>query len=121
MKNLMENLVKLQSLEFDPAAASHTTSIAELRGKIPAPILGHYDRLRARGKKGVAAVRRQVCTGCHMSVPLASVMTLKHGTDIQLCDACGRYLFLPTEEGTPPPPPVKKARKKRTSTAPVSI
>lgn len=36
MKNLMENLVKLQSLEFDPAAASHAPLIAELRGKIPA-------------------------------------------------------------------------------------
>jgi predicted nucleic acid-binding Zn-ribbon protein len=116
MKMLMENLVRLQSLECDePAKPGHAAQIAELRGQIPAPILGHYDRLRARGKKGVAAVRHQVCTGCHMSVPLATVLTLKHGTDVQLCDSCGRYLYLPPEEESapapPPPPPPRRGRK----------
>lgn len=117
MKNLMQNLVRLQTLEFDePETTGNEAMIVELRGKIPVPILGHYDRLRARGKKGVAAVRHQVCTGCHMSVPLASVMTLKHGTDVQLCDTCGRYLYLPAEEETapsPPPAPLKRGRKPR--------
>jgi len=92
--------------------------VAELRGKIPAPILGHYDRLRVRGKKGLAAVRHQVCTGCHMSVPLATVMTLKHAQDIQLCDSCGRYLYLPDEAESPPPPEPKPVRRrKKASTA----
>lgn len=114
MKQLMENLFKLQTLEFDDSARERQTiQINELRGKIPAPILGHYDRLRARGKKGVAAVRHQVCTGCHMSVPLAAVMTIKHGHDIQLCDACGRYLYLPKEEEAPAPPPTKVAKPVR--------
>src|SRR5438105_5172059 len=53
--------------------------MVELRGKIPAPILGHYDRLVAQGKKGVAAVRNQVCTGCHMKVTLGVMATLMHG------------------------------------------
>ena len=121
MKNLMHDLLQLQTLEFDhPASPGNTSLIAELRGKIPAPILGHYDRLRVRGKKGLAAVRNQVCTGCHMSVPLATVMTLKHATDIQLCDACGRYLYLPAEEEcTPPPPVVKPIKRKRAARATV--
>jgi len=29
-------------------------------------------RLMARGKKGLAAVRNQVCTGCHMRVPVGT-------------------------------------------------
>ena len=93
--------------------------MAELRAKIPSQILAHYDRLVARGKKGLAAVRGQVCSGCHMQVPLGVVMTLKHGDDIQLCESCGRYLFLPpaleTEAAGPvaSPKPERKKRKQK--------
>ena len=79
MKELIENLLKLQTLEFNETADARTAGrIAELRGK-----------------KGVAAVRNQICTGCHMQVPLAVVMTLMHGDDIRICENCGRYLHLP--------------------------
>ena len=57
--------------------------------------MGHYDRLVSRGKKGVAIVRNQVCTGCHMRLPIGTINTLMQGQDIQLCDTCGRYLYLP--------------------------
>ena len=57
----------------------------------------HYDRFRVRDKKGLAAVNNQVCTGCHMRLPLGVIMTLKRGQDIQLCDSCGRYLYLAPE------------------------
>lgn len=117
MNELLENLIKLQSLEFEettPKNAGATT--AELRHKILPQILAHYDRLVAKGKKGVAAVRGQTCTGCHMQVPLAAVMTLKHGTDIQLCESCGRYLYLLVETESPAPAaPVKRGRKPRAS------
>ena len=59
------------------------------------PIIGHYDRLRVRGKKGVALVRNQVCTGCHMHVPIGQITVLMRGEDVQLCESCGRYLYLP--------------------------
>ncbi len=62
---------------------------------IPQPILGHYDRLRVRGKKGLAVVRNQVCTGCHMRVPIGQITVLMRGEDVQLCESCGRYLCLP--------------------------
>ena len=105
MKELIENLLKLQTLEFgETTDAGMEKRIAELRAKIPAQILAHYDRLVARGKKGVAAVRNEVCTGCHMHVPRAVTLTLMHGDDIQLCECCGRYLYLvePTEAKTSP-------------------
>src|ERR1035438_6076474 len=108
MKELIENLLKLQTLEFNETAEAKTAGrIAELRGKIPAPILVHYDRLAESGKKGVAAVRHQVCTGCHMQVPLAVVMTLMHGDDIRICENCGRYLYLPEVTET------KKAKREK--------
>jgi predicted nucleic acid-binding Zn-ribbon protein len=115
MNELLQNLIKLQSIEFEETTekiAGATT--AELRGKIPPQILGHYDRLVAQGKKGVTAVRGQVCSSCHIRVPIGAIMTLKRGEDIQLCENCGRYLYLtdPAETEAPPPAaPAKRGRK----------
>lgn len=113
----MQNLLELQTLEFGKATSPGiTATIADLRSKIPAPILGHYDRLRARGKKGLALVQNQVCTGCHMSVPIGVILTIKHGQDIQLCESCGRYLYLAAEDAAPPakaPDETKPARTPR--------
>jgi predicted nucleic acid-binding Zn-ribbon protein len=123
MKELLHNLIQLQSLEFGGVKDKNMeAALAELRAKIPSQILAHYDRLVARGKKGLAAVRGQVCSGCHMQVPLGVVMTLKHGEDIQLCESCGRYLFLPpveTAAAEPPasPKPERKTKPKRPSRA----
>ena len=120
MNDLMQNLLNLQSLEFGQSPDPNLDGlIAGLRGKIPPTILGHYDRLRARGKKGVAAVRNSVCSECHMHVPLGTIMTIRHGTDIQLCGNCGRYLYLPeaaetettTQAGTVKP--AGKTRKRK--------
>jgi predicted nucleic acid-binding Zn-ribbon protein len=100
MKNLMDNLRALQDLEFQNPhrLPEQEKRIQRFREKIPNQILGHYDRLMARGKKGLAAVRNQVCTGCHMRVPIGTITTIMHGTDIQLCENCGRYLYLPQDE-----------------------
>jgi hypothetical protein len=43
----------------------------------------------------VALVRNQVCGGCHMRVPIGQITELMRGEDIQLCETCGRYLYLP--------------------------
>lgn len=101
MNDLLTNLLKLQALEFGETSDKDTEKqVAELRALIPAQILGHYDRLVARGKKGVAVVRNQVCTGCHMRLPIGTINVLMQGQDIQLCDSCGRYLYLPSPSET---------------------
>ncbi len=119
MNELLQNLVNLQSFEFDKKTdKTADPAIAELRGKIPPQILGHYDRLVAHGKKGLAAVRDQVCTGCHMHVPVGVVTTLMRDDDIQLCDNCGRYLYLAEATKADVPKPAAKpgpARKPRKS------
>ena len=98
MKELVHNLLQLQELEFADAGDSHRdATISKLRQKIPPPILDHYDRLTDQGKRGVAAVRHQVCMGCHMRIPIGAIITLMHEADIQLCGNCGRYLYLPSD------------------------
>jgi predicted nucleic acid-binding Zn-ribbon protein len=115
MNTILQNLLKLQALEFDETADKHSEAqAADLRLTIPQPIIGHYDRLRIRGKKGVALVRNQVCTGCHMRVPIGQITMLMRGEDIQLCESCGRYLFLPapSEADAASPEPPKPVQKK---------
>ena len=122
MNQLLQNLVELQSIEFGEVKDKNAEAIkAELRAKVPSQILAHYDRLVARGKKGVAIVREQVCTSCHMRLPIGVIMTLMHGQDIQLCESCGRYLCLSPEAKTEvaevadDPKPKKKTRKTKKS------
>ena len=122
MNEPLQYLIKLQSLEFEKNTdKAAEPAIAELRGKIPSQILGHYDRLVAHGKKGLAAVRDQVCTGCHMHLPIGVITTLMRDDDIQLCDNCGRYLYLaePAKADVPKPTvkpgPARKPRKSKGS------
>src|SRR2546428_13674581 len=94
MNGILQNLLKLQGLDFgeQPKNASQA---AALRAAIPQSMLQQYERLRARGKKGIAVVRNRVCSNCRMQVPIAVVATLMRGTVAQVCGNCGRYLCLP--------------------------
>jgi predicted nucleic acid-binding Zn-ribbon protein len=111
MNDIIKILLQLQTLEINgKATPGHEKQAAELRAKVPPPILAHYDRLVARGKKGVALIRNQSsCSACHISVPRNVVLTLMHNADVQLCESCGRYLYLP--EPTASPEPVAAPKK----------
>jgi predicted nucleic acid-binding Zn-ribbon protein len=119
MKKLVEILLKLQALEATkPASAAGKQQMAELRAQIPLPVLGHYDRLVARGKKGVAIIRHQVCSACHMQVPRGVEIILMHGDDLQLCENCGAYLALPE---SPEPAAVEPPAKPKIKRAPRKV
>lgn len=121
MKNVIELLFKLQELEMGPAADSpeNSAEILRLRQEIPAPIMGHYERLRARDKKGVSIVRNGVCCECHMRMASGTHATLIRGEDISICGSCGRYLVSREEAVAPAPEEAKpvKRRKKKAETA----
>jgi hypothetical protein len=124
MNELLKNLVRLQALQFGELKDKEAKAIiAELRAKIPAQILDHYDRLAVRGKKGIAAVHNQVCSGCHMRLPIGVIATLMQERDIQLCDTCGRYLYLPAPVPAPAEPaaepaPVKRKKRRQAAAVP---
>ena len=109
MNDIIANLLSLQEIAFG-AKKSSASEIAAMRKSIPEPVLGHYDRLIARGKKGVAIVKNGACTGCYMRLPIGTMQILMRREDIQLCDTCGRYLYLPEQtEPAPVEAPKKKA------------
>src|SRR5258705_9799089 len=86
MNAILQPLLKLQTIEFGPKANSAAeTEAAALRAVIPETVLAHYERFRARGKKGIAVVSNQVCSGCHMSLTIGKLTTLKRDTDIERC------------------------------------
>lgn len=115
----MQDLLELQTLEFGAGVGKEASArIAALRERIHPQVLAHYDRFRVRGKKGLVPVVNQVCSGCHMRLPLGVVMTLKHDQGIQLCDTCGRYLYLPeaiqgTVDGKSPTAKPARALRRR--------
>ena len=117
MNDSLQHLFELQSLELDQKVQPENQArIAALRTKIPQPMLSHYDRFAIRGKKGVALVRNQVCTGCHMRMPLGVVLELSRNGEPRLCDNCRRYLYLAKEAApevlvAPLKAPVKAGRK----------
>jgi hypothetical protein len=98
MRKIMDRLLALQGLQFDvrarPTAAQ--AELEKLRAEVPPPILGHYERLVARGKNGVALAHNGVCSGCHLRITGGKLVGLSVAlNEIHLCDNCGRYLYLP--------------------------
>lgn len=120
MRKIMDHLLALQRLHFDARARTATplTEVEKLRTAVPPSTLARFERFVARGKKGVAVARNGVCSECHLRITEGKMVGLSAATDVQQCDNCGRYLYLP--EGTPsgltnpqavPPVASKRARK----------
>ena len=101
MRNLMADLLALQKLQFDVRGrtAASQAEAEKLRAQIPPPILAHYERFILRGKKGVALARNGVCSGCHLGITRGKLVELSSTNEVQKCDNCGCYLYLP--EGEP--------------------
>ena len=100
MKETLESLLQLQTLDQAPAGHAGPAQIEATRKRIPEAVLGHYDRLRARGRKPVAtASPKGVCGGCHMAVSRGQLAALQRGEAVQICEHCGRCLvYLPALE-----------------------
>lgn len=96
MNTIVEDLLLLHNLEL--GCPEPTPEVKELRKKIPSKELLQYDRLRHRGKKGVALVRNGVCTGCHIHMPTAKINSLISGKGSMTCDNCGCFLYLSPEQ-----------------------
>jgi hypothetical protein len=118
MKQMLDNLLRLQNLELGIERSPDGVGSEELRQKIPAQVLQHYDRLRLRGKKGIAYARHGVCGQCHMQVAVGLQAMLRRMDNLYRCENCGCYLYV-QDEPEPmtvlemPPRSVKPARRGR--------
>jgi hypothetical protein len=117
MKEMLECLLRVQNMELGiERVPSGGAGPEEMRKKIPAQILQHFDRLLARGKKGVAYVRLGVCGQCHMQVAVGLQAMLRRQDNLYRCENCGCYLYAVEEEAPVlemPPRSVKPARRGR--------
>jgi mannitol/fructose-specific phosphotransferase system IIA component (Ntr-type) len=116
----MERLLALQRLQFGANRQSVQAEVDKLRENVPAPILAHYDRLAERGKKGLAIARNGVCGECHLRITSGKLINLVCTDEVEVCDNCGRYLYLPEDEPimsigpkSGPSTPAKRRSQKR--------
>jgi hypothetical protein len=116
MKTMIERLLALQTLLRlgENTSPEQKQQIEELRAGIPTPILAHFLRQLATGRRGIAFVRRGICNECHIRVAQAMAHTLDEADDLVLCENCGAYLVLaPEEQATAAAPKVDVPVRKR--------
>jgi predicted nucleic acid-binding Zn-ribbon protein len=74
-------------------AASLTPRQQELRALVPTSILGHFDRMLAQKRPGIAALRNGVCGGCHLRIPRAHFAGMRGTHELDVCDECGTFIY----------------------------
>ena len=58
-----------------------------------------FRRIIRRNKKGIVAVKGNVCDGCHMVLPAQFANEVRHGDKILFCPYCSRILFYENSDG----------------------
>jgi predicted nucleic acid-binding Zn-ribbon protein len=82
--------------------------IAELRGKLPRPVVGQFDRILERHPNSAMAAIRLIerpgkgqkewaCTSCNYRVRPQSVVEIRNGNSLVQCDSCKRILYVEAE------------------------
>ena len=83
-KNLEEFNAKLEELKQQED---------EISSGIESQILIKFQRIIKRNRKGIVAVRSNVCEGCNMILPAQFANEVRKGEDILFCPYCSRILF----------------------------
>lgn len=117
MTKLIEDLLALQTLLRlgDSASPEQKADIEALRAGIPEPILAHFLRQLAAGRKGVALVRNGVCGECHLRISHAMNHMLGRSSDLFVCENCGAFIAAVPTETAPvaTAAPAAKPRRRR--------
>ena len=121
MTKLTQDMLALQTLLRlgDSTSLDQKAQIETLRNEIPAPILAHFLRQIALGRRGIALVRSGVCGECHIRLSHAMVHMLGRTNDLLVCETCGSFVALAPEEAAAAVKPVvlPKARRVKTPRA----
>jgi predicted nucleic acid-binding Zn-ribbon protein len=123
--DIVQRLLELHALEDRLAALSRgqderikaESLIESLRSTLPMGVLILHDKMRAKGKRSVAAVRHGVCSGCHLALGVGNVAAVR-ARELRRCGNCGRYVFMVEEEESVLPTRAK--RKPATRIVPAS-
>jgi predicted nucleic acid-binding Zn-ribbon protein len=72
----------------------------DLKKNIPADILRKYEQIKGVGKGlAVVSVWKEVCDGCHMSIPPQLYNELQKSTDLITCPNCNRIIYWENKNG----------------------
>jgi len=93
IQDLDELIEPLQPIKSKGTKAADR-SCKSLRVKLPEEIREQYDRLRARGRKGIASAEGYICRSCHLAVPSGLRQKLDAGSEVVNCPNCGAFLHL---------------------------
>jgi predicted nucleic acid-binding Zn-ribbon protein len=81
--------------EIESELSSHLAAREEAVKEVPADVVSLYDKLReAKGGVGVAALRGDMCEGCHTKLPAREVEQVRAEGGLQRCDNCRRILVV---------------------------
>ena len=122
IRQKLEQLNRLEEegsavLRADRSTLDSEALIESLRANLPLSVLVQHDRLRTKGRRSIAELRRGVCSACHMSLPVGAQSEVKRQSALLRCDYCGRFVFLAGEEAANMPSiseaaPVRPVRRK---------
>lgn len=86
--------------EYDREFKEDTVKLNELRAntekeaqKVEASLLDKYRNIKQHCTPPMARLMDGQCTGCFVSLPSATLLNIKSGEKIVLCDNCGRILY----------------------------
>ncbi len=85
---------------IEEALAKHNADLVDLNEQekmmsegIDSEIIFKFQRIIQRNRKGIVAVRGNVCDGCHMILPAQFANEIRGGKKILFCPYCSRILY----------------------------
>ncbi len=73
----------------------------ELVSLLGAPVVRHYERVRARRGTGVAFIENEMCSGCKMTLPSQLFVKVQRGESLERCPQCLRWVVYEPEPERP--------------------
>ena len=87
-------------LEYDKEYKADTAKLQQMRdrteqeaGKLDPQLLAKYRSIKQHCTPPMAKLVNGQCSGCFMSLPSATLLDIRNGDRICVCDNCGRILY----------------------------
>lgn len=98
-------IVKLQSYENELKSALSDSKKKEiedeiifLKTQIPTDTLTRFYKLYNRHGDAIVRANGGFCQGCFINLPTSQHSSLSYSDDMSVCQNCGRFLYIDSEE-----------------------